>query len=84
MEAGDAVAERCDGPDFVDLDLRVVVRDLIAKELRNLVCLDLSHFCPFQWSVNIGQLRLLTTNCCRPRCYPPTADALIPTITSGY
>ena len=32
-------------PDFVDLDLRVVVRDLLAKKLRNLVCLDLSHFC---------------------------------------
>ena len=47
MQAGDAVAQRGDGPDFVHLDLRVVVRDLLAKKLRNLVCLDLSHFCPF-------------------------------------
>ncbi len=44
VQAGDAVAERCDGPDLVDLDLRIVVRDLLAKKLRNLVCLDLSHF----------------------------------------
>ncbi len=39
-------------PDFVDLDLRVVVRDLLAKELRNLVCLDLRHLCPLQRSAN--------------------------------
>ncbi len=44
VQAGDAVAERGDGADLVDLDLRVVVRDLLAKELRNFVCLDLSHF----------------------------------------
>ena len=43
VQAGDAVAQRGDGPDLVDLDLRVVVRDLLAKKLRNLVCLDLSH-----------------------------------------
>ncbi len=43
MQAGDAVAEGGDGADFVDLDLGVVVRDLLAKKLRNLVCLDLSH-----------------------------------------
>ena len=52
VEAGNAVAERGDGPDLVDLDLRVVVRDLLAKKLRNLVCLDLSHFCSLdsdQW-----------------------------------
>ena len=47
VQAGDAVAEGCDGTDFVDLDLRVVVRDLLAKKLRNLVCLDLSHFCSY-------------------------------------
>ena len=44
VQAGNAVAEGCDGSDFVDLDLRIVVRDLLAKKLRNLVCLDLSHF----------------------------------------
>ena len=43
VQAGDAVAERGDGPDLVDLDLRVVVRDLLAKKLCNFVCLDLSH-----------------------------------------
>jgi hypothetical protein len=47
MEAGNAIAQRRNGADFVDLNLRVVVRDLLAKKLRNLVCLDLSHFCPF-------------------------------------
>ena len=31
VQAGNAVAERGDGPDFVDLDLRIVVRDLLAK-----------------------------------------------------
>ena len=31
VEAGDAVAEGGDGADFVDLDLGVVVRDLLAK-----------------------------------------------------
>ena len=46
VQAGNAVAQRCDGPDFVHLDLGVVVRDLLAKKLRNLVCLDLSHFFP--------------------------------------
>jgi hypothetical protein len=43
VQAGNAVAQRCDGADLVDLDLRVVIRDLLAKKLRNLVCLDLSH-----------------------------------------
>ena len=43
VKARDAVAEGGDGADFVDLHLRVVVRDLFAKKLRNLVCLDLSH-----------------------------------------
>ena len=43
VQAGDAVAERSDGPDLVDLDLRIVVRDLLAKKLCNFVCLDLSH-----------------------------------------
>ena len=43
VQAGNAVAERGDGPDLVDLDLRVVVRDLLAKKLRNFVCFDLSH-----------------------------------------
>ena len=43
VQAGNAVTQRGDGPDLVDLDLRVVVRDLFAKKLRNLVCLDLSH-----------------------------------------
>jgi hypothetical protein len=46
VQAGNAVAERGDGADFVDLDLGVVVRDLLAKKLRNLVCLDLSHYVP--------------------------------------
>jgi len=45
MDAGDTVTERGDGAHFVDLDLGVVVRDLLAKKLRNLVCLDLSYFC---------------------------------------
>ena len=48
VQAGNAVAQRGDGPDFVHLDLGVVVRDLLAKKLRNLVCLDLSHFLPLQ------------------------------------
>ena len=44
VEARNAVAQRGDGPHFVHLDLRVVVRDLLAKNLCNLVCFDLSHF----------------------------------------
>ncbi len=31
-------------PDFVDLHLRVVVRDLLAQEFCDFVCFDLSHF----------------------------------------
>jgi hypothetical protein len=52
MKAGNAVTERRDGSDLVDLNLRIIIRDLFAKKLRNLVCLDLSHFFPFQWTVN--------------------------------
>ena len=48
VQAGNAVAQRGDGPDFVHLDLRVVVRDLLAKKLCNLVCFDLSHFVLFR------------------------------------
>ena len=43
MEAGDAVAERDDRPDFIDANLRVVVLNLLLQELRDLVCVDLSH-----------------------------------------
>ncbi len=43
VEARDAVTEGGNGANLVDLHLRVVIRDLFAKELRNLVCLDLSH-----------------------------------------
>ena len=43
VNAGDAVAQGGDGADFVDLDLGIVVRDLLAKKLRNFVCFDLSH-----------------------------------------
>ena len=52
VNAGDTVAERSDRADLVHLDLGVVIRDLLAKKLRNLVCLDLSHFrssYPSQW-----------------------------------
>ena len=52
VEAGNAVAQRSDGPDLVHLDLRIVVRDLLAKKLCNLVCLDLSHFCSLQFLVH--------------------------------
>jgi hypothetical protein len=52
VEAGDAVAERGDGADLVDLDLRVVVRDLLAKKLRNFVCFDLSHLRSFSSAVH--------------------------------
>ena len=48
VDAGDAVTERGDGADFIDLDLGVVVRDLLAKELRNFVCFDLSHCVPLE------------------------------------
>ena len=48
VKPGNAVAQRGDGPDFVHLNLGVVVRDLLAKKLRNLVCLDLSHFHPLR------------------------------------
>jgi hypothetical protein len=43
MDAGNAVTERSNGADLVDLDLRVVIRDLRAKKLCDFVCLDLSH-----------------------------------------
>ncbi len=52
VDAGDAVAQGRNGADFVDLHLRIVVRDLLAKKLRNLVCFDLSHVRP---SVVSGQ-----------------------------
>ena len=45
MDAGDAVAERNDGSNLIDPDFRVVIRDLLAENLRNLVCFDLSHAC---------------------------------------
>jgi hypothetical protein len=48
MEARNAIAQRCNGADFINLNLRVVVRDLLAKKLRNLVCLDLSHLLPLR------------------------------------
>ncbi len=51
VDAGDAVTERGDGADFVDLDLGVVVRDLVAKELRDFVCFDLSHLLSLQFLV---------------------------------
>src|SRR6185437_3166004 len=51
VEAGDAVAEGGNGADLVDLHLGIVVRDLLAKNLRNLVCLDLSHLQSLQLSV---------------------------------
>src|SRR5271163_2757105 len=43
MEAGDSVAEGNDGPGFIDANFRIVVLNLLLKELRNLVCVDLSH-----------------------------------------
>ena len=50
VEAGDAVAERGNGPNLVNLDLGIVVRDLLAKKLCDFVCLDLSHLlsCPYR------------------------------------
>src|SRR5579863_9810036 len=59
VEARNAVTQRGDGADLVDLHLRIVVRDLLAKNLRNLVCLDLSHLqvpCSSQFSVHSLQL----------------------------
>ena len=40
---GDAIAQREHRADFVDRDLGFVVFDLLANELRNLVCFNLSH-----------------------------------------
>src|SRR6185437_646873 len=73
VESGDPVAERGDGADFVDLHLGIVIRDLLAKNLSNLVCLDLSHLQSLQFSVfgcqfsvaldqNDGEIRLLLTS----------------------
>src|SRR5579863_6856685 len=61
VQAGNAIAQRHDGPDFVHLDLGIVVRDLLAKKLCNLVCLDLSHAASFsdQWSVVSDQSSVL-------------------------
>jgi hypothetical protein len=53
MKPGNTVAERCDGSDLVDLNLRIIIRDLFAKELRYLVCLDLSHFCPYSCQFSV-------------------------------
>jgi hypothetical protein len=43
MNAGNAVAQRNDRANLIDPNLRVVIRDLLAEDLRNLVCLYLSH-----------------------------------------
>ena len=43
MNAGDAVAEGDHSADFIDLDTRIVVGNLLPQELRDFVCLDLSH-----------------------------------------
>src|SRR5262249_30736942 len=43
VDAGDAVAERDDGADLVDLHLRFVVLDLLADELCDFVCLNSCH-----------------------------------------
>ena len=43
VDAGDAVAHRHHRADFIDGDLGFVIFDLLADELGNLVCLDLSH-----------------------------------------
>jgi hypothetical protein len=47
VDAGDAVAERDDGADLVDLDALLVVLNLLAKQLGNLVCLNLCHALSF-------------------------------------
>ena len=47
VNAGDTVADRHHGADFVDRDLRFVIVDLLADELCNLVCFDLCHKIPF-------------------------------------
>ncbi len=44
VDAGDAVAERDDGADLVDLDALLVVLDLLAEKLCDFVCLYLCHF----------------------------------------
>ena len=54
VDAGNAVADGHDRADFVDSNLGFVVVDLLADELRDLVCLDLSHMSPVvggQWPV---------------------------------
>ena len=43
VETGDSVAQGNDGPYFIDADLCVVVLNLLLQELRDLVCVDLSH-----------------------------------------
>ena len=48
IHARDAVAERDDRAGFVHGDLRFVVLDLLADQLRNFVCLDLCHRIRFQ------------------------------------
>src|SRR5437764_1459918 len=43
MDTRDAVTERDDRADFVDRNLRLVVLDLLANYLCDLVCFDSSH-----------------------------------------
>ncbi len=47
VDARDAVAERDDGADLVDLDALLVVFNLAAQQLGNFVCLNLCHAVPF-------------------------------------
>ena len=47
MNARDAVADADDLADFVHRDGLLVVRDLLAEKLSNLVCLDIGHTCSY-------------------------------------
>ena len=69
MYAGNTVAQRNDCAHFVDCDLRFVVLDLIANQLRNFVCLNLCH------SISLLAASLCFQNSCFEFSSLPAAHA---------